>query len=142
MIIEKTNEQTSQEVLYDMQKIIALNNPDEDLKRDMESTCKAMGLTVSAAYTLFAKKVTQEKRIPFEIVADPFYSSENMERLRRIADDVNVLRRRRVTAFFMSAFRVQFDHYKNAPQKRKQTPQRASSLYRGASRDARTRNIL
>ena len=32
--LEKTNEQTSQEVLYDMQKIIALNNPDEDLKRD------------------------------------------------------------------------------------------------------------
>ena len=32
--LEKTNEQTSQEVLYDMQKIIALNNPEEDLKRD------------------------------------------------------------------------------------------------------------
>ena len=32
--LEKTNEQTSQEVLYDMQKFIALNNPEDDLKRD------------------------------------------------------------------------------------------------------------
>lgn len=74
-------------VIYMAQALVSFRM-DEDLKRDMESTCKAMGLTVSAAYTLFAKKVTQEKRIPFEIVADPFYSSENMERLRRIADDV------------------------------------------------------
>ncbi len=47
---------------------------DADLKKDMENTCKDMGLTVSAAFILFAKKVTQERRIPFEIVADPFYS--------------------------------------------------------------------
>ena len=32
--LDKTSEQTSQEVLYDMQRIIALNNPEEDLKRD------------------------------------------------------------------------------------------------------------
>ena len=61
---------------------------DADLKRDMEDTCKNMGLTVTAAYTLFAKKVTQEKRIPFEIVADPFYSAQNIERLRRAAADM------------------------------------------------------
>ena len=61
---------------------------DADLKKDMENTCKDMGLTVSAAFILFAKKVTQERRIPFEIVADPFYSSQNIERLRRAADDL------------------------------------------------------
>ena len=32
--LEKTNEQTSQEVLYDMQKFVALNHPDDDLKRE------------------------------------------------------------------------------------------------------------
>ncbi len=61
---------------------------DADLKKDMENTCKDMGLTVSAAFILFAKKVTQERRIPFEIVADPFYSSQNMERLKRAATDM------------------------------------------------------
>ena len=32
--LDKTDEQTSQEVLYHMQQFIALNNPDDDLKRD------------------------------------------------------------------------------------------------------------
>ena len=65
---------------------------DEDLKRAMEATCKEMGLTATAAYTLFAKKVTQEQRIPFEIVADPFYSAKNMERLRRAVADIKAKR--------------------------------------------------
>ena len=61
---------------------------DEDLKKDMDETCKAMGMTATTAYTIFAKKVTQEKRIPFEIVADPFYSARNMERLAKAIEDV------------------------------------------------------
>ena len=58
---------------------------DESLKERMEKTCKEMGLTVTAAYTMFATKVTREKRIPFEINIDPFYSDENMTRLRKNA---------------------------------------------------------
>ena len=56
---------------------------DPELKREMERTCKSMGLTMTAAFTMFAVKVTKEQRIPFEITADPFYSEENMRRLRR-----------------------------------------------------------
>ncbi len=56
---------------------------DETLKDKMEKTCKDMWLTVTAAYTMFATKVTREQRIPFEITADPFYSDENMDRLRK-----------------------------------------------------------
>ena len=55
---------------------------DEELKKNMEETCKKMGLTMTAAFTMFATKVTNEQRIPFEIVADPFYSDANMKRLR------------------------------------------------------------
>ncbi len=62
---------------------------DEDLKKSMEQTCKDMGLTLTAAFTMFATKVTREQRIPFEIVADPFYSKENMERLERAAADAD-----------------------------------------------------
>ncbi|MCR5685548.1 MAG: type II toxin-antitoxin system RelB/DinJ family antitoxin [Lachnospiraceae bacterium] len=61
---------------------------DEVLKAKMEKTCKEMGLTVSAAYTLFATKVTREQRIPFEITADPFYSDENMARLKKNAEEM------------------------------------------------------
>ena len=55
---------------------------DEELKKSMEETCKKMGLTMTAAFTMFATKVTNEQRIPFEIVADPFYAEANMKRLR------------------------------------------------------------
>ena len=54
---------------------------DADLKKAMDETCKAMGMTATAAYTIFAKKVTQEQRIPFEIVADPF-DDEDLKMIR------------------------------------------------------------
>ena len=59
-----------------------------DVKKSMESACRDMGLSMSAAFTIFAKKVARERRIPFEITApDPFYSEENMaELLRRIEE--------------------------------------------------------
>ncbi len=60
---------------------------DEDLKKNMEQTCKNMGLTMTAAFTMFATKVTQEQKIPFEIVADPFYSQANMMRLEKAIKD-------------------------------------------------------
>lgn len=44
---------------------------DEDTKRDMELACREMGLTMTTAFTIFAKKVGKEKRIPFEITAEP-----------------------------------------------------------------------
>ncbi|MCC8168199.1 MAG: type II toxin-antitoxin system RelB/DinJ family antitoxin [Clostridiales bacterium] len=60
---------------------------DSDLKTKMEQTCKKMGLTMTSAFTMFAAKVTMEQRIPFEIVADPFYSEENISLLeKRVAD--------------------------------------------------------
>ena len=64
---------------------------DKELKTNMEKTCKDMGLSMTAAFTIFANKVTKEKRIPFEVAAepDPFYSEANMARLRRAIADAN-----------------------------------------------------
>ena len=56
---------------------------DADVKKSMELACADMGLSMSAAFTVFAKKVGRERRIPFEISADPFYSESNMAHLRR-----------------------------------------------------------
>lgn len=59
---------------------------EEDVKANAEQALKEMGLTMSTAITMFLVKVGREKRIPFEINADPFYSAENMAELeRRIA---------------------------------------------------------
>ena len=56
---------------------------DADVKKNMERACSDMGLSMSAAFTIFAKKVGSERRIPFEVSADPFYSESNMAHLRR-----------------------------------------------------------
>lgn len=56
---------------------------DAELKKSMEEVCSDMGLSMTTAFTIFAKKVSREKRIPFEVSADPFYSESNMEHLRR-----------------------------------------------------------
>ena len=63
---------------------------DAELKRSMEETCRQMGLTLTSAFTMFAAKVTQDRRIPFEVTAepDPFYSEENMARLRAAIADI------------------------------------------------------
>jgi len=37
---------------------------------------------------MFATKVTNEQRIPFEITADPFYSQANMEELEKRVHDI------------------------------------------------------
>ena len=44
---------------------------DAELKRQFEQFCNDVGITMTAAFTLFAKKVVREYRIPFEISADP-----------------------------------------------------------------------
>ena len=54
---------------------------DADIKKSMEEACSEMGISMSAAFKIFAKKVGREKRIPFEITADPFYSESNIRYL-------------------------------------------------------------
>ena len=56
---------------------------DDDVKNNAEKALKDMGLTMSSAITMFLVKVGRERRIPFEINADPFYSAENMAELER-----------------------------------------------------------
>ena len=61
---------------------------DEDVKKRMERACTEMGLSRSAALTMFAKKVGREYRIPFEVSADPFYSESNLQHLESVMQDV------------------------------------------------------
>lgn len=61
---------------------------DDDVKANAEKALKDMGLTVSAAITMFLVKVGREKRIPFEITADPFYSDSNRRYLNKIINGI------------------------------------------------------
>ena len=49
----------------------------------MDQACSELGLSMSAAFTVFARKVGREKRIPFDVSVDPFYSESNLRYLER-----------------------------------------------------------
>lgn len=51
---------------------------DEDVKKSMEEICRELGITMSAAFNIFARKMSREKRIPFDVSIDPFYSESNI----------------------------------------------------------------
>ena len=56
---------------------------DVDTKQKMERVCADIGLSMSAAFNIFAKKVGNEHRIPFELSADPFYEDSNIKYLEQ-----------------------------------------------------------
>lgn len=56
---------------------------DEEVKKSMEQVCADLGLSMSSAFTIFAKKVSREKRIPFDVSIDPFYSESNIRHLEK-----------------------------------------------------------
>ncbi|MBP3857141.1 MAG: type II toxin-antitoxin system RelB/DinJ family antitoxin [Ruminiclostridium sp.] len=60
---------------------------DEKVKESAEKALNEMGLSMSAAITVFLTKVGREKRIPFEINADPFYSESNISYLEQKMKD-------------------------------------------------------
>lgn len=44
---------------------------DSDLKKQFEAFCAEVGMSMTTAFTIFAKKTIRENRIPFEISAAP-----------------------------------------------------------------------
>lgn len=61
-----------------MAQVLVNIRMDEELKKNMEQTCNELGINVTTAFTIFAKKMTREKRIPFEVSIDPFYCQNNL----------------------------------------------------------------
>ena len=51
---------------------------DENLKKQAERLFEDMGLSMTAAFTIFTKAVVRQGKIPFEVAADPFL----LERMR------------------------------------------------------------
>lgn len=61
---------------------------DDDVKQGAEQALDEIGLSMSTAINVFLRKVAREKRIPFELSADPFYSAGNIRYLEGIMQDV------------------------------------------------------
>ena len=56
---------------------------DNEVKQGAELVLDDLGLSMSAAITVFLKKVAREHRIPFDLSADPFYSKSNIQYLEK-----------------------------------------------------------
>ena len=54
---------------------------DEALKQEFDNVCQELGLSMSTAITMLAKKMAREKRLPFEVSIDPFYDESNINAL-------------------------------------------------------------
>ena len=62
---------------------------DEELKKNMESICQELGMNMTTAFTIFAKKMTRERRSPFDVSVDPFYSESNMAYLKKVTSEID-----------------------------------------------------
>lgn len=62
---------------------------DESLKRDFDKICNELGMTMSTAITMLAKKMTREQRLPFDAAVDPFFTESNMAFLREGIAELN-----------------------------------------------------
>lgn len=54
---------------------------DDEVKKNAEGVFDEIGISLSAAINIYLKKVARERRIPFELTADPFYSEGNIKYL-------------------------------------------------------------
>lgn len=55
---------------------------DSSDKSAFDAFCSDVGISTSSAINMFIKAVLRERRIPFSISNDPFYSESNMAFLR------------------------------------------------------------
>ena len=62
---------------------------DDALKRDFSQFCENIGMTMTTAFCIFARKAVSEQRIPFDVTAnDPFYSPSNMRHINSVIDRI------------------------------------------------------
>lgn len=58
---------------------------DDALSLQFGKVCDEIGIPISSAFLIFAKRVARDRKIPFELSADPdsFYSESHMAHIRR-----------------------------------------------------------
>ena len=56
---------------------------DSKLKDQTEEIMKEVGLSMSAAFSVFCKAIVREGGLPMSLLTDPFYRKENTDELMR-----------------------------------------------------------
>ena len=62
-----------------------------DIKSEMERVCHKLGINISTAFTIFARKFIREQKIPAEVSLDEdmFYSPSNIEYLEKVTAEID-----------------------------------------------------
>lgn len=60
---------------------------DPELKKEAEDILDDMGLNFSVWITLATKALVNERKIPFEVKASPFYSDANIKELEKRSNE-------------------------------------------------------
>ena len=62
---------------------------DNDLKEQFSAFCADMGMSMTTAFNIFARKTVREYRLPFEIGGDPLNAAtrEALDEVRRMKED-------------------------------------------------------
>ena len=63
---------------------------DKKLKKDFEAVCNEIGLTMSAAFNVFAKTVTAKKEIPFKLAINEEWGHLSSDNLLSAAETAGV----------------------------------------------------
>ena len=72
-----------------MSQVLVNFRMDTEDKKGMEEVCKELGMSMSTAFNIFAKKMRRERRIPFDVSIDPFYSEANMSYLKKVIAEID-----------------------------------------------------
>ena len=72
-----------------MAQVLVNFHMEQEDKAGMEEVCRELGMSMTTAFTIFAKKMRRERRIPFEVSIDPFYSESNMAYLNKVTSEID-----------------------------------------------------
>lgn len=63
---------------------------DDEMKKALDEMCDEMGMNLTTFFTIYAKKVLRDRKIPFEISApiEPFYSDMNIKQLNKARQQI------------------------------------------------------
>ncbi len=56
-------------------------NLDKKVKESVKQVCEDLGISMTEAFTLYAKKLEEVEDLPSEVYDDPFYSESNQRYL-------------------------------------------------------------
>ena len=68
---------------------------DNDLKEQFSAFCADMGMSMTTAFNIFARKTVREYRLPFEVGGDPLNAEtrESLDEVRRMKENPDLGKR-------------------------------------------------